>query len=116
MLYHFGANAVALLHLAFVVFVLLGGLAVWRWPKLAWIHIPAAVWGTIIELMHWSCPLTSLENRFLRAAGQAGYSEGFIEHHVFALLYPQGLTRTMEIAIGIFVLTVNVLVYRKVFH
>jgi hypothetical protein len=80
-----------------------------------WVHVPAAVWGVVIELMGWYCPLTRVENWLLHRAGLAGYSEGFVAHYIFALIYPTGLTRAIEIAIGAFVLLVNVSVYVKVF-
>jgi hypothetical protein len=115
MLYQLLANAIALLHFAFILFVLGGGLLLLRWPKLVWVHVPAAVWGVVIELMGWYCPLTRVENWLLQRAGLAGYSEGFVAHYIFALIYPTGLTRAIEIAIGAFVLLVNVSVYVKVF-
>lgn len=115
LLYQRAANAVALLHVAFIVFVVLGGIAVLRWPKLAWIHLPAALWGAAIELAGWYCPLTAMENRLLRKAGLAGYDGGFISHYVFAVVYPDGLTRGVEIALGILVLAINAAVYTRVF-
>jgi hypothetical protein len=111
MQYRIAATAVALFHGAFILFVVIGGVAVLRWPKLAWIHVPAAIWGMLIEFAGWYCPLTSLENDLLRRAGQEGYSDGFVAHYLFAIIYPQGLTRGMEVAIGAFVLAVNVGVY-----
>jgi hypothetical protein len=108
------ANAVAVLHLAFVVFVILGGLLVLRWRKLAFLHVPAAVWGVMIELAGWYCPLTRYENYFLRRAGEAGYSDGFLAHHIFTVIYPSGLTRGVEIFLGAFVLAVNLAVYGKI--
>ena len=114
MLYQTLATLVALLHGAFILFVIIGGAAVLRWPKLAWIHLPAAIWGMLIEFAGWYCPLTSIENALLRRAGLAGYSDGFVAHYLFAVIYPSGLTRGMEIAIGLFVLVVNVTVYVKV--
>jgi len=112
--YRIAATAVALLHGAFIVFVVLGGLIVLRQPKLAWIHVPAAIWGALIEFAGWYCPLTNLENWCRARAGLAGYDEGFVAHYLFAVIYPSGLTRGMEIAIGLFVLVVNVTVYVKV--
>jgi hypothetical protein len=112
--YRIAANAVAFLHAAFIVFVVLGGLAVLRWPKLAWIHLPAAVWGVLIEFAGWYCPLTRVENSLLRRAGGAGYDGGFVAHYLFAVIYPSGLTRGMEVAIGVLVLAVNLGVYVKV--
>lgn len=116
MTYQFAAAAVALIHLAFIVFVLLGGLLLLKWPRLAWIHVPAAVWGVLIEFFGWWCPLTKWENYFLREAGRAGYDSGFVAHYIMPLIYPAGLTRGTEIAIGILVLIVNVSIYMKVFR
>jgi hypothetical protein len=108
------ATATALLHLAFVLFVLFGGLALLRWPQLVWIHLPAAVWGVLIELFGWWCPLTRWENLFLARAGKSGYENGFVAHYLMPLIYPPGLTRGMEIAIGIGVLVLNVGMYVRV--
>ena len=113
MLYRFLADAVALFHLTFILFVILGGFLLLRWPKLAWLHLPAAVWGVLIELGGWYCPLTAIENALLRRAGMAGYEGGFVSHYIFALIYPAGLTRGMEIALGAFVLLVNGAIYVK---
>ena len=111
MLAHLGAIALALIHLAFIVFVLFGGLLVLRWPRLMWVHLPAAVWGVLIEFAGWYCPLTTWENALLRRAGKAGYSNGFVEHYIFAAIYPEGLTRSMQIMIALTVLAVNAAVY-----
>jgi len=115
MLYQLLASVVAIIHFAFIVFVIGGGLLLLRWPKLMWIHLPAAIWGFVIEMMGWYCPLTGIENWLLRRAGREGYSGGFVSHYIFALIYPAGLTRTLEIAIGVFVLIVNVSLYVRVF-
>jgi len=116
MFYQSLATATAILHLSFIVFVITGGFLVLRWPAIKWIHLPAAIWGVLIEVGGWVCPLTRLENAFLRRAGSAGYDEGFIAHHLFGLIYPNGLTRGMEFAIAVFVIVINVAIYRKVFH
>ena len=100
-------------HLAFIVFVMLGGLLVIRRPKLAWLHLPAAIWGTWIEFSGRVCPLTPLENHFRRLGGQAGYEGGFIEHYVTAIIYPDGLTRPVQIALGVLVVAINVAVYAR---
>ena len=105
------ADLVLVLHLAFVAFVVLGGPLVLRWPKLAWLHIPAAAWGALIEFAGWICPLTPLEQRLRVLAGDAGYQGGFIEHYVTAWLYPAGLTRTVQLALGAAVILVNLVVY-----
>jgi hypothetical protein len=110
------ADLVVLLHLAFVAFVLAGGLLVWRWPRLAWIHLPCAAWGAFVELAGWICPLTPLENRLRQAAGEAGFEGGFIEHYVIPLLYPGNLTRATQVALGLLVIGANVLVYASVWR
>jgi uncharacterized protein DUF2784 len=109
------ADAVVVLHFCFVLFVVLGGLLVLRWRKLAWVHLPCAVWGVLIEFAGWICPLTPLENH-LRALGrEPGYAGGFVEHYIVAILYPSGLTRGIQYALGAFVLAVNLFVYWRVF-
>jgi hypothetical protein len=110
---HIGAHLIAVFHLAFIVFVIAGGLGVLRWPRLAWIHIPVAVWGVLVEAGGFPCPLTALENHLRRTAGLAGYSEGFLEHYIFAVIYPAGLTRPIEMAIAAVVLLVNAGVYGR---
>jgi hypothetical protein len=111
MTYRILADLLVVFHLGFLLFVGLGGiLAFWRrW--MAWIHIPAAVWGVLIELGGWVCPLTPLENRFRRMGGEAGYAGSFIEHYLVPVLYPQGLTRGHQIGIGILVCLFNLVVY-----
>ena len=116
MLYQTLATAVAFIHFAFIVFVVLGGLLVLRWPMLKWVHLPAAIWGAVMEIGGFVCPLTKIENAFLRRAGAAGYDGGFVDHYLFGVIYPHGLTRGMEFAIAAFVIVVNTAIYRKVFH
>jgi hypothetical protein len=111
MSYRLLADLVLVVHAAFVVFVMLGGLAVLRWPRLAWVHLPAAIWGAGIEFAGGICPLTPLENHWRRLAGEQGYAGGFVEHYVMAALYPEGLTRGLQIALGLAVLAVNAAVY-----
>lgn len=94
-----------------MLFVVLGGLLLWRWPRLAWLHAPAFLWGAALELGGWICPLTPLENRLRMLGGEAGYEGGFIEHYLVALLYPEALTRELRHALGAFVLAVNGVVY-----
>jgi hypothetical protein len=105
------ADAVVVLHLAFVLFVVLGGLLVLRWPRAAWVHLPAAVWGAWIECAGWICPLTPLENRLRAAAGQAGYDSSFVEHYLMPVLYPAALTRELQWLLGGIVVGVNAVVY-----
>lgn len=113
---HILATAIALLHLAFILFVLFGGFLLLKWPKLMWVHLPAAAWGVMIELGGWWCPLTKWENYFLAQAGRAGYTGGFVAHYIMPVIYPPGLTRVHEIAIGAIVLVLNAGIYVRVFR
>ncbi|MBB2920655.1 conserved hypothetical protein; putative membrane protein [Cupriavidus taiwanensis] len=105
------ADLVVIAHALFIVFVVAGGLLVLRWPRAAWVHLPAAVWGVLIEWAGWICPLTPLENMLRRAAGQAGYSGGFVERYLLPLIYPAGLTPAVQLWLGLVVLVVNVAIY-----
>jgi hypothetical protein len=111
MIYRLLADAVLVVHLCFVVFVVIGGVAVLKWPRLIWLHLPAALWGALIEFGGWICPLTPLENSLRGRGGQAGYSGGFIDHYITGAIYPDGLTRSVQIALGAFVLVLNGYVY-----
>ncbi|PLY06149.1 MAG: DUF2784 domain-containing protein [Desulfuromonas sp.] len=110
------ADILALLHLVFVLYVMLGGLSVLRWPRSAWVHLPAVVWGVLVEAAGWTCPLTPLENLARAAAGKAGYAEGFIDHYLRILLYPAGLSRELQLVLGGVVLLSNSLIYRLVWR
>jgi hypothetical protein len=98
-------------HAAFILFVILGGLAVRFRPRLALAHLPAVAWGVYIEFSGRICPLTPLENRYRALAGAAGYPEGFIEHYVLSLIYPETLTAAMQYLLGAVVIALNVLYY-----
>jgi hypothetical protein len=111
MLYGFTADLVVLLHLGFILFVLFGGGLVLVWRRAIWVHVPAVVWGCLIEFSGWYCPLTPLEQSLRLAAGEVGYSGGFVEHYIVGLIYPSGLTREIQILLGCVVLIVNVSVY-----
>lgn len=108
------ADLVLVVHLGFVAFVVAGGLLVLRWPQLAWVHAPAAIWGILIEYAGFVCPLTPLEVALRQRGGEIGYAGGFIEHYVTAILYPAGLTRGIQIALGSFALVINLAVYWQV--
>jgi hypothetical protein len=112
--YRLLADAVIIIHAAFVVFVVLGGLVVLRWPRMAWAHLPAAAWGALIEFSGWICPLTPLENALRSRAGESGYHGGFIEHSVLHTLYPDGLTTHVQWALGVLVIVINVGAYAMV--
>jgi len=109
--YRLLADAALLAHATFVAFVMLGGLLVLRRPKLAWIHLPVVAWGAAIEFTGGICPLTPLENYWRGLAGEQGYAGGFVEHYIVGLLYPDGLTRDLQLALGLAVLAVNAGVY-----
>jgi hypothetical protein len=105
------ADAVLVLHFAFVAFAVAGGLLVVRRPRLALLHLPAVAWGAWIELAGWACPLTPLENRLRELGGAPTYSASFVEHYLLPVLYPTDLTREIQIALGLLVLAINAAVY-----
>jgi hypothetical protein len=107
MIYHALSNLVLIAHLAFVLFVVLGGFLVLNWRSLAWLHVPAFLWGVLIELAGWVCPLTPLENWLREKGGELVYRADFIEHYILPLLYPATLTRRSQIFMGLLVLSVN---------
>lgn len=111
MIYRLLADAVVILHIGFVLFVVLGGFLLRRWPKLLYAHIPAAVWGALIEFAGWVCPLTPLEKSLRERGGQPGYQGDFVDHYLLPVLYPQGLNRNIQAALGVFVIAVNGLAY-----
>jgi hypothetical protein len=111
MVYRILADLVVGVHALFVAFVVIGGLLALRWPWVAALHLPAAVWGALIEFQGWICPLTPLEKSLRAAAGEAGYPGGFIDHYLLPALYPAGLTRGVQLALGSAVIVVNLLVY-----
>ena len=116
MLYRIAADGLVLFHLLFILFVLFGGLLVLKWRHLAWWHLPAAAWGVAVEVFHLTCPLTQWENLMRNAAGQVGYGGGFIEHYVWPVIYPAGLTPSIQLGLGGVVLLINMLVYVLVFR
>ena len=111
--YNLLADMVVFVHASFVLFVLFGGLAALRWRRIAWLHLPAALWGAIIELGGWMCPLTHLENHLRRMDGGAGYSATCIDRYLDPLLYPLGLTRHTQLVFGISALLINLAVYTR---
>ncbi|HEX9631156.1 MAG TPA: DUF2784 family protein [Gemmatimonadales bacterium] len=113
MAYRLLADTLVGIHLLFVIFVVAGGFLTWRWPRLAWVHVPVALWGALIEFAGWICPLTPFENQLRRAAGEAGYAGGFIEHYVIPLVYPGTLTRGIQLLLGIAVIVVNAVAYGR---
>src|SRR6266571_5962624 len=111
MLYRAGADLVVVAHLLFIGFVVGGVLLTWRWPRIVWAHLPAVVYGTLVEFAGFTCPLTLLENELRQRAGQAGYRGGFIAHYLVKVIYPPGLTRGMQVGLGVVVLLVAAVGY-----
>ena len=105
------ADLVLIVHLGFVVFVVCGGLLLLRWRWIAWLHLPAALWGAVVEFTGWICPLTPLENYFREQAGQTGHRSDFIANYLLPILYPDGLTRDVQFLLGTVVLAINVSLY-----
>jgi hypothetical protein len=114
MWFRFLADLTVIVHFAFVLFVVFGGLLVLRWRRVAWLHLPAAVWGAWIEFAGWLCPLTPLENWLRERGGRPAYTSSFVEHYIIPTLYPDSLSREVQWALGGWVLLVNGLVYLKV--
>jgi hypothetical protein len=106
-----GADAVVILHLTFVLFVVLGGFLTWRWPRMAFAHVPVALYGVLIELVGFTCPLTPLEKRFRRLARSEGYEGGFVEHYLVRVLYPGDYTVTVRLALAAGVVAANLVAY-----
>jgi Protein of Unknown function (DUF2784) len=111
MIYRIAADMVVLIHFAFILFVVTGGFLAVRWNKIVLLHIPAAIWGALIEFSGWICPLTPLENELRMAGGGVGFSGGFIEKYIVSIIYPEGLTREIQLFLGIVVIVVNLLIY-----
>ncbi|MCW8795978.1 MAG: DUF2784 domain-containing protein [Chlorobium sp.] len=111
MLYKFAADVVVIIHLLFIIFALVGGLLLFLKRWIVWIHLPAVVWAALIEWKGWICPLTPLENYLRHKARLASYEEGFIEHYLFPVIYPAGLTPQIQYFLGVLVIAANFLVY-----
>ena len=121
MTYGILADAVVVLHLAFIAFVVLGGFVVLRWPRVAWLHAPTVLWGGGIEFVGAACPLTGLENRLRALGAEQGYPESFIEHYLIPLIYPEllfpgGFPRAGFIALGVAVLGLNAIIYWRLWR
>ena len=111
--YKIAADAVLAIHMLFILFVIAGGLLVLRWRWLLVLHLPAVTWGVLLELNSWICPLTPLEQSLRLAAGEAGFSGGFVEHYLLPLIYPDGLTPEIQVVLAGVVMLVNIAVYGR---
>ncbi|MFQ5508269.1 MAG: DUF2784 domain-containing protein [Leptospirillia bacterium] len=110
-LYAWMADIVAVLHLGFVLFVVLGGILAFRWRRLPMVHLPAVLWAVLLEVFNWPCPLTPLENILRQLAGEAAYDNVFVAHYLLPLIYPGELTRPIQWGLAAFVLVLNAIVY-----
>lgn len=106
-----GAELVLLAHFAFVLFAVFGGLLALVNRRWLWVHAPAVIWASVVNLASWTCPLTPIEQDFRRAAGQAGYTGGFIEHYIGPIVYPAGMPRNLELVAAVSVVVWNLIVY-----
>jgi hypothetical protein len=116
MLNHILSDLVILTHFSFVLFVIIGGFLVIRWKRIAWLHIPAFLWAGLVEIAGFQCPLTPLESWLAERSGAGAYRTGFVEHHIIPILYPASLTRDLQVALGFFVLLVNLGIYGVLFR
>lgn len=110
------ADLVLVIHATFILFVVFGGLLVFRCRRLIWLHIPAAAWGILIELQGWICPLTYLENDLRTAAGRSGYAVGFIDHYLAPLVYPSALGHATQVLLALAALFINAVIYALVWR
>ena len=115
-MYEIAANLTLIVHFTFVLFVVFGALLFFASVKIIFIHIPALIWGTYIELTNSICPLTYLENWFLHKANLTAYSEGFIQNYLVPIVYPMSLTKDLQIYLGIILIVVNIIIYGFIFN
>jgi len=111
MWYRIAADLVLVVHLLFIGFVVGGAFLAWRWPRIIWVQLPAMVYGALVEFIGFTCPLTPLQNYLLRRGGQSGYRGGFISHYLVQVIYPPGLTRGIQLGLGLFVVLVAAVGY-----
>ena len=110
MIYRFLAELVLVFHFCFVLFAVLGGLLALRWPSVLWLHLPACVWGILVQCFFWTCPLTPFENRLRQLGGQSAYAGGFLDHYISSVLYAN-VSRQFQASLGLLLIALNVLIY-----
>lgn len=115
-MYSLLADAVIVIHFLFILFVVAGGLLILRWPRMVWLHLPAAGWGAFIEFAGWICPLTPLENHLRRLGGEVPYTGDFVVQYLVPVIYPAGLTATAQYLLGGLVIALNLLIYGYIFY
>lgn len=116
MLYLFIPDIIVLLHFGFILYVIFGGLLLFKWPKSVWFHIPALIWGSVVEIFNITCPLTILENLFRYQAGTETYEVDFIGKYILPILYPDALTREIQLILGLTVIVGNIMLYLVIFR
>ena len=114
MFYRLAADIVVVLHFSFIVFVIVGGFLAIRWPRIAWLHLPIAAYGALIEFFSFVCILTPLEQWLRIRSGAEGYDTSFTEHYILPLIYPSVLTYRLQLFLGISVVVINVIAYSLV--
>ena len=114
-MYELAADIILIIHFLFILFVIFGALLFFVAKKIVFIHIPAIIWGSYIELTHSTCPLTYLENWFLHKANLTTYSEGFIQNYLVPIVYPMSLTKDLQIFLGISLIVINIVIYAFIF-
>ena len=115
-MYEIAVNLVLIIHFAFILFVVFGALFFFASAKIIFIHIPTLIWGSYIMFTHSACPLTHLENWLLHKANLATYSEGFIQHYIIPIVYPIGLSKDLQIYLGITLIVLNIIIYGFIFN
>ena len=111
MYYVLGANLTLAMHFAFIVFVIFGALILFVSIKISFVHISCVLYGAYIEFSHSVCPLTYLENWFLRKAGMKSYSNSFIEQYIIPIVYPNNLTVELQFYLGFLLIFTNIVIY-----
>ncbi len=115
-MYELAANLTLIVHFAFILFVVFGALLFFVATKIIFVHFPALIWGSYIELTNSICPLTYLENWFLHKANLTTYSEGFIQNYLVPIVYPVSLTKDLQIYLGIALIVINIVFYAFIFN
>jgi len=115
MFFALAADLLIIVHLGFIGFVMLGGFMLLKWRWLIFVHLPAVLWGVLLEFQGWICPLTPLEQALRRMSGQQGYTGGFIQHYILPVIYPPALEEDIQLILGVLLILINVIIYLWVF-
>ena len=115
MFFALAADLLIIVHLGFIGFVILGGFMLLKWRWLIFVHLPAVLWGVLLEFQGWICPLTPLEQALRRMSGQQSYTGGFIQHYILPVIYPPALDLDIQLILGVLLILINVIIYLWVF-